>query len=542
MHDSEIDALVVGGGPTGLAMASDLLRHGVRARVIDRAPGPTNLSRAVVVMPRTLEEFELRGIAQDLVDRGQPVEHFSVYAEGHMILETDFNHLPTRYRYLLSTPQDQTELVLTEHLHRLGGEVEWRTEMLAMEQDGRGVDVEVKKPDGATERVRAKWLMGCDGAHSVTRKMLGIPFKGAQYKDEWVLGDVVIDWDYPHDRTSAFFTQEGYTAIFPMPEGRHRIYASHAEELGVDPTLDDLQRLVERSCAIPAKLRDPRWLSHFHVHHRKAPRYVKGRVFLAGDAAHIHSPESGLGMNTGIQDAFNLAWKIGLVHAGKARSEILDSYQQERSAEGLKVVRASDAMHKAWAVFDPRAQKVRNRFFQLASEFYKRHQRSIDKQSQLAIEYSKSPICSQNLPRRLSPIHAGPAAGTHAIDGDLVVPADVPGKGRRTTLFDRLHGVKHKLLLFAGAPKRRHEAELLDQAETLVNGYGDVVDIVYLTCDETDLAHPDTYVDVTMKLHRDYGANHGAAYLIRPDGYIGYRGCPISPAGLAAHLAGVFSS
>ena len=356
----EVDVAVVGAGPVGLTIASMLEAYGIRIVVLDRAIGPASHSRAAVVHARTLETLEPLGIVEEAVRKGVIVPHFGVRDRDRRLLAVDFDRLPTAYPYTLMLPQGETERLLREALGRRGGAILWEHEVTEISQDTNGVEIVVRSSQ-RNERLRTRFLIGCDGAHSTVREMLGMRFEGATYPQSFVLADVRMDWGLPDDEVQLFFSPEGLVVVAPLPHGRHRVVAT-VDEARPEPSLNDVQALLDtRGPRAPRPaVEKVVWSSRFRVHHRVAAAFREGAVFLCGDAAHIHSPAGGQGMNTGIQDAANLAWKLALVIRGYASGSLLDSYERERKQVARKVVATTDRITRLATMHSPVARRVRN--------------------------------------------------------------------------------------------------------------------------------------------------------------------------------------
>jgi len=304
----DVPVLVVGARPTGLMMASQLARHGIRCRVIDTAPHPTRLSKALAIHARTLEIFENIGIADRFVSSGVKAHGGSIYSGGKRIAHFLFDGLDSRYNYALMLPQDETEALIEKHLESFGLQVERSTELIGFTQDSQSVVATLRLANGREEPCRAEYLIGCDGAHSSVRHALKLAFEGAEYEENFALADVMVDSSMPNDEIVGFASEKGIVFFFPITNGRYRLITDvQTTRPDRDPTLEELQSIVDDQCHIAARLHDPRWTAYFKIHRRQVASYRIGRAFLAGDAAHIHSPAGGQGMNTGLQDAYNLA-------------------------------------------------------------------------------------------------------------------------------------------------------------------------------------------------------------------------------------------
>lgn len=351
------DVLIIGAGPVGLALATSLRRQGVDAVLLDRAAEGANTSRAAVVHARTLEVLRDIDVTDELVGRGVIVPRFTVRERDRALLTVEFGDLPTDYPYTLMVPQNVTEEVLLGRLEKAGGRVHRPFEATGLTQDEDGVTAALA--DGT--EIRARYAVGTDGMHSVVREQAGIAFEGDAYPESFVLADVHMDWDGAPDEVMLFFSPEGVTVVAPLPGGRHRIVAT-VDEAPKEPTAADVQALLDARGpkAHPAAIRDVVWSSRFRVHHRLAKHYRAGRVFLAGDSAHVHSPAGGQGMNTGIQDALALADRLAAVLNDGAPDEVLDAYEAERRPIAEHVVSFTDKMTHVATVGSPVLRGMRN--------------------------------------------------------------------------------------------------------------------------------------------------------------------------------------
>ena len=353
--------VIVGAGPTGLSLACALATRGVNFVVLDQAVQGANTSRAAVVHARTLEVLEDIGATQELLRRGVVVPRFTIRDRDRTLLSISFDGLPTAYPYTLMVPQNITEQVLEDRLTALGGSVHRGRPVTGVEQDGDGVTVTVEGPDGAPVRVRADYAVGCDGMHSVVREHTGIGFVGGRYAQSFVLADVHMDWPLDREEVQLFFSPGGLVVVAPLPEDRYRIVAT-LDEAPEQPQIEDVQALLDARgpVAQPAKVRELVWSSRFSVHHRLAETYRRGRVLLAGDAAHVHSPAGGQGMNIGIQDAITLAGVLTDVLGGRADPAHLDSYEATRRPVALDVVSTTHRITRAATARHPVARAMRN--------------------------------------------------------------------------------------------------------------------------------------------------------------------------------------
>jgi len=357
--------LVVGAGPVGLTMALELARYRVPVRIVDSITERASTSRAIVLWPRTLELLDRTGGSDDFVSAGLKVSHASVHAEARALARMSFSDIDSLYQFALMLPQSETEAFLQRRLEALGVTCELGVALTEIAQDDEGVAVSLRHADGRVEAARFGWVVGCDGAHSTVRHGLGLSFEGDTIETDWGLGDFHLSgFPLGLDELATYWHRDGPIVYLPLAPGRYRIIASLGPSKGarpVPPSVAAFQSLVDTRGPAGVRLGDPVWLSAFRINERQVPTYRSGRVFLAGDAAHVHSPAGGQGMNTGMQDAFNLAWKLSLVVRGLAAGPLLlDSYSAERHAVGAEVIAQAGRLTKIALVANPVLQELRN--------------------------------------------------------------------------------------------------------------------------------------------------------------------------------------
>ncbi|MCY0927200.1 FAD-dependent monooxygenase [Streptomyces sp. H27-H1] len=343
---------IVGAGPTGLALALTIAGAGIDFVLLDRQAEGANTSRAAVVHARTLEVLDELDPATgaELVRRGTTVTRFRIRDGARPLAAVRFDGLPTAHPYALMVPQDQTEAVLLDRLRALGGDVHRPYEVTAVTQDGTGVTLTT----ATGETLRAAYAVGADGMHSTVREAAGIGFTGSPYEESFVLADVTMDWTPGPREVSLTFGAAGLTVVAPLPGGRYRLVAT-VDEAPAEPDLPFVQALLDARAPGQATVTGVVWSSRFRVHHRVADRYRAGRLLLAGDAAHVHSPAGGQGMNTGIQDGHALGRALA---AGT--SEALDAYEARRRPVALRVVALTDRMTRIATTRNPALRAVRN--------------------------------------------------------------------------------------------------------------------------------------------------------------------------------------
>ena len=356
---SRPDVLVVGGGPAGLSLGGELKRLGVSALVIDQQLEGENTSRAAVIHARTLEVLEPLGATAELIARGLKVAVFRVRDRDKVLLTIPFDGLATSFPFTLMCPQNQTEAVLIGRLRAFGGDVVRPARLLSVQSTETGVEAIVDCA-GGHETVAARWIVGCDGAHSVVRDQAGIAFEGATYPQDFVLADVRMDWSVARTEVNLFFSPDGLVVVAPLPGGDFRVVAS-VDAAPEYPSVADVQVLLDSRGpqAETARVTEVVWSSRFRVHHRVAQSPRKGAYLLCGDAAHVHSPAGGQGMNTGIQDAISLAGELQTVlRSGDAAG--LDRWAATRHAIAEKVVGLTDRMTRAATMHPGPGRSLRN--------------------------------------------------------------------------------------------------------------------------------------------------------------------------------------
>ncbi|MGE0299138.1 FAD-dependent monooxygenase [Pseudonocardia sp.] len=352
---SDTDVCIVGAGPTGLLLAGDLATAGLRVTLLERRSEDSTLTRAFVVHARTLEQLDARGLADALLARGRRADRFRVFGQ----VAVDLSSLPGRYPFMLVTPQYEVERALLDRAVRAGATVVRGAEVTGLQQDADGV--EVTCADGS--RVRAAYAVGTDGHHSAVRRALGLPFPGRAAARSLMLADVRMT-DPPADQLTVNGKEHGFCFVVPFGDGWYRVIArDRRRELPDDApvTLDEIAAVARHVFGTDFGMHDPRWMSRFHSDERQAPHYRVARVFLAGDAAHVHSPAGGMGMNTGLQDAANLSWRLAAAVRGVADPDaLLDGYERERHPVGRLVLRMSGGLLRAAMLRSAPARALRD--------------------------------------------------------------------------------------------------------------------------------------------------------------------------------------
>jgi FAD binding domain len=408
--------------------------------------------------------------------------------------------------------------------------VDREQELVGLTQTDIAVRAVIRNASGREETVETSWLIGCDGAHSGTRHFLGLEFEGAPYDESFVLADVKVATSLLRDQVHLFVSEEGIFAIIAMNSEYSRVIAnipteSRAQNLP-EMTLAEIQEIADRRGPAGTRLSDPTWISRFHISHRKVKEFRKLRVFLAGDSAHIHSPAGGQGMNTGIQDAFNLAWKLALVLRERAPVQLLGSYNAEREPVARGVLNLTDRITRMATVRNPIFQTARNILLPIFSGIDFLEERIADRLAELTVNYRSSPIVENHGT-------GSPRAGDRAPDAEL---RDENGKARR--LFELLRNPRHTLLLFAGAFLSPEAKKFSQEIQTSL---GDCVQTYCIARGHGSSASGDL-LDLSGSAHLLYQLPNGGLILVRPDGYIAFRSNRYDIETFRAYLTRTFSS
>ena len=344
---SNTDVLIIGAGPTGLMMACQLARHNINFRIIDKTEDHTSQSRALVIQARSVEILDQMGLAGKAIQQGKITKAIGAFFNGRKLLRITVNSMGeglTKFPYLLMLEQSHTESIMVEFLREHNHHVDRRTELKDFSQNKDCVSAVLKLPDGSEETVTARYMVGADGAHSIVRELLKIPFGGKTYEQSLFVLDCKAEVDIAEDEMYLAFSDKTFGGFFPLTNGRWRLLGNLPKELEgkKEITFEDVEKWYVKRSRVNVKLYDPQWISAYRAHHRYATTFRKDRCFLTGDAAHIHSPVGAQGMNTGLQDAYNLAWKLALVIKKKATDFLLDTYTEERITIARKLVQSTD--------------------------------------------------------------------------------------------------------------------------------------------------------------------------------------------------------
>ena len=522
--DSNTDVLIVGAGPTGLVMACQLAINHIPFRIIDKNEDHTTQSRALVVQARSVEIFAQMGIAGKAIQQGQVAKAIGAFFNGKKVLRLIVNNIGeglTKFPYFLMLEQSCTESILIDFLETRGYQVERRKQLINIAQNTHEAIAVLKLPDGQEEIVKTKYVVGADGAHSSIREQLEIDFVGSTYEQSLFVLDCKAEVDIPHDEMYLTFAKTAVGGFFPLTNGRWRILGNLPRELEgkEEVSFEEIEKNYAERVQINVKLYDPHWISVYRTHHRYATTFRKERCFLIGDAAHIHSPVGAQGMNTGLQDAYNLAWKLSLVIQGKAKDRLLDTYTEERISIARDLVRTTD---RAFNLFTspnlflrtfrlyiiPIGLKLVVPVFLKSKSIQRLAFRMV---SEIGISYRKN-FLSKNASLGKFPSHA-PKPGDR-----LPFIQFKDANGEETNIQEKVKSTFFSLFIFSDeAPQ-----ELLTPLEP----FKSVVSI------ETIPFRVQTKI-----LYNAFGLHKNGCYLIRPDMYIAYRTDKFEPEHLTKYLS-----
>jgi 2-polyprenyl-6-methoxyphenol hydroxylase-like FAD-dependent oxidoreductase len=546
MPKSTHEVLVVGAGPTGLTLACELCRREVGCRVVDAAEGPSGLSRATALWPRTLEVLDDMSIAERALARGRKLHAVNYSSDGRRITRFEVHRLSgTLFPFVLSIPQSQTENMLVERLTELGGGVEWGTRLRRLSNEAEGVRAMLERPAGGEEEEpEFTFVVGCDGAHSAVRTAAGIRFVGAAYEDSFLLADVPLDTSLTRDEAHFFLSPAGVLVVIPLPGDLWRVVVD-LREVGRDVELEPalLQSIVDARGPGGIRLGSPTWATVFRIHRRTAEAMRRGRCFLAGDAAHVHSPAGGQGLNAGMQDAYNLAWKLGLAVNGVSALQLLESYEAERQPIIRQVIRGTDLMTRLGLLRSEGTRRLRDLCVTGLDRAGVLRRYAGPLMAGLAQNYRRSPLVAEHggdaVPMLRSWIRsrAGPRPGERGPDAPLLEQHALSS----TRLSRVQRDPRHTLLIFGEAlasPVQWDELRRL--AASIRARHGKHIAVHLVTTALANATDVSVLVDQERLAHRRYGASAGYLYLIRPDGYVGYRSRTPDAGTLLMHLETYF--
>ena len=492
------DVVIIGAGPTGLALACQFVRHGIDFVIVEKNEGVTPYSKAIGVQARTLEIYEQLGLADEAIAQGAIGGKGRFLVGGEVRGELDFSNIGeglSAYPFILLLEQSKNERLLYDYLRSHEKEVLWNTELESFTQTEAGVTAQVRNPDGASQSIAAKYLVGCDGAKSPVRHALGLEFGGSTFERMFFVADAQVDWQFSHDALHICLAQETFVVFFPLKgEKRYRIVGVFPEEFAReegDVLYEEIEQRIKEEAELDLDIHHVEWFSTYKVHTRHVSKFSDGRCFLAGDSAHVHSPAGAQGMNTGIQDSYNLAWKLALVLKGVAAEKLLETYNEERLENAKNLLQSTDRMFQLVAspewllsflrmnVFPPIAKYIFN--LDLVKQFI------FPIISQIGINYRHSTL-SQHAGDENFNVKAGDRMPYFLVDG--------------RSIYDQLHQAKFHWLVFSNGP-----ADVSALSGEVASQYADLIDIQSIALDP--------------RVEKTFGTDKPFVVLLRPDNYIG---------------------
>lgn len=512
MKTGSTDVLIVGAGPTGLSLAAQLIRYGIDFRLIDQKPGITDLSKALVVHARSLEIYDQLGLAGQALEQGEIAHRLALMHQGRVracLDLTAFGGDLSPFPFFLILEQSRNEALLYAYLRQHGQDVGWQTELGRFTQDAQGVSAE-RISQGRTESLRARYLVGCDGAGSSTRQQLGMPFEGSTYPRLFYVADLVARLDAEAGTAYAVFAEQAFVLFFPLPGTDHWRMVGNLPEREQDPrepVFADVEPQVRKVFQSRLEIQQVKWFSSYRVHTRHAARFVQDRVILAGDAAHVHTPAGGQGMNTGIQDAYNLAWKLALVLRGQADAGLLETYHQERLANARELLHSTDQLFELAAGSHWFERWFRNEILpplaQVVSRFGPFQDRLFPLISQIGIDYRSQQLSEHHGDADFK-VKAGDRMPYFCLEGE--------------NLYDRLTAPCFHLLAFSDGRQ-----DLQARAEALQQPWQGLLDWLVVPL------YP-AVADV-------FGVHHSFWVLLRPDQHLALLAKELNAEGLAAYFS-----
>lgn len=554
----DTDVLILGAGPVGKTLANELVRHGIKPRIVDKAPAIREVSKAMILHVRTQEVLDKVGVATRLAKEAQPLTEVVVHAYGKHIGAWDLDNIDSAFKHPLIIGQNRTQHALLDLLQSRGVDVRWNTEAVSFEMTADGVTTILKVTDPAThaaseEIVRSRYIVGCEGSNSLVRRSLNFSFEGDRYSGEqFIQADCKIKWALPKGRSYLFLTAVGYMMVIEFPNDVVRIFISlpdkpntagakeAAGQLGAvestteEPTLDEIRHHLTELSGFSCELSDPIWLARYRTSHRYTNHFSQGRAFVAGDAGHVHVPIGGQGMNTGIQDAFNLGWKLAGVVKGELNPSVLESYHAERHPVAESLIKGTNFAYTG--ILHP--SEARQRAARLFGPFLIRNERVQDFMrntlEELTIFYPASPL---NLDLGGA---KGPKPGERVLNATMVQASDK----FTVTINELTRTPSWTLLIFGGLGGTLDDAWMLSADVSQRFGHR-ITPYIVIADKQLPQDAPMTrnvLLDTLHFAHERYGVTKPAFYLLRPDTYVGARGPLSARAELLTYLDTIFAN
>ncbi|BAV75632.1 oxygenase [Pseudomonas chlororaphis subsp. aurantiaca] len=513
--------LIVGAGPVGLLLGLQLQRLGIPHRLIEKRLQRQTFSKAFAIHSRSMEVLEDLGLLEQLLERAVRVAQMNIYSNRRRLITCDLGKLDVPYPFTASIPQNAVEEILETRYLQSGGHIERGTELLELTQDEHFVYAILRDGQARQQHLECSLVVGCDGGQSHVRKESGTAFEGGNYPRPYIIADGTLAWNGDNGSGHVFTSGDGYMMLFPLPEGRHRVVID-CEDLtltSADLDIDRVNARLHQRGFNDITLSDPVWLSVTTFQHRLAERYRSGRVFLAGDACHVHSPIGGQGLNTGLQDAYNLSWKIAHVLNYDASPALLDSYQAERRPVAQTVLKNTNQQMRMLNMENPLLRFLRDAVVPRLATTRRFQERIVKQATGFQIDYQASPLSTP----AASAANTGPAAGQRMPDGPV---RERSGKARR--LFELLKGTHYSLLIFEGqSTGSAGRLEQISRALETANRPGSLLRSYLMRGPATITTSAsrgfESRYDITNALRAQLGVEHGGLFLVRPDGYLAIR-------------------
>jgi 2-polyprenyl-6-methoxyphenol hydroxylase-like FAD-dependent oxidoreductase len=491
---TKTEVLIIGAGPTGLSLACQFIRYGIDFVIIEKNESLTPYSKAIGVHARTLEIFEQIGLAQQAVSQGTIAGKGRLLIGGEVRGEFDFSNIGeglSSYPFVLMLEQSKNERLLYEYLTNHGKDVLWKTELEGFSQDSAGVKAQVRTAAGPSQIIEAKSLVGCDGPKSLVRHTLGLSFEGSSFERIFYVGDAQIDWNLTHDALHICFSKHSFVVFFPLKgDKRYRIVGVFPEGFDKDEgdiLYEEIESRIKDETKLELDIHDVEWFSTYKVHTRHVERFSRGRAFLAGDAAHVHTPAGAQGMNTGIQDAYNLAWKMALVLKDRFDQKLLETYNEERLENAKHLLRTTDRIFDFAAGTDWLLEFLRSSVlppiakYVFSLDVVKKY--AFPLLSQIGINYRHSSLSNH------FEVKAGHRMPYFLVEGKSV--------------YDRLRDPRFHWLVFSST-----SADVETLKTTLEDQYANLIDLNGCPLDP--------------HISQIFGTNKPFSVLLRPDNHIGF--------------------
>lgn len=516
-------ALIVGAGPSGLCLAILLSLYRIPYRLIEQKTERISTSNALVVQARSLEMWKALGVIDAAVAAGTRILGLQLSNTTSEIHKISFAQakLQTPFPFMLGLPQSESERILAEHLTTLGGTVERGTQLLSLKTKSTGVEVQLQLASGDMETVNCDWLIAADGARSTIRNTLGLNFAGGEIPEQFIMMDAELSGEFEPHYFHAILSEQGPVAFAPLKDFT-RIICSVTHDKGIkdfeNPSLVDFKYIIKKRCSLPITIIKPIWLSHFTAHHRMIDQFDSGRVLFIGDSAHIHSPVGGQGMNTGMQDAYNLAWKLALVIKGKCKTRLLETYSQERRHVAAQVLAQTTKMTKFITLKNPHVILLRNHFLRWILRFKHVQTFILSNISELRIQY---------LANFISPNGAKRAPSATLLNAQK----------NEIELYSLFKELRFKVLIFTGKNYTADRAKtILALSQWITEQSHGLLEAIIINADTHGLQGSKVYYDPDAQAHAAYGLTKGGICVVRPDEYIALTDTKFDKKRLAAYL------